>query len=90
MIGTDVEVGGVTSATIPKNTVTESRFVVSKHQSINQLADKKSMPLSKRKTDKQTDKHLRSVIFSPHSAGIVKPRTLLNRNNIDGMIQFIP
>lgn len=55
MIGTDVEVGGVTSATIPKNTVTESRFVVSKHQSINQLIKKVCLSVSERQTNRQTN-----------------------------------
>lgn len=60
MIGIDSEVGGVISDTMPRNTVTERRFVIC------------------------------SVIFSPHSGGIVKPSTLLMEIRIDGTIQFKP
>ena len=74
MMGILSEVGGVTSATIPRKTVTERRFVIS--------INIESFVLSL--------KNIRRVIFSPHSGGMVNPMTLLKEIRIEGIIQFSP
>ena len=87
IIGTDVEVGGVTSATIPRNTVTDNKLVVSEVGDSNKYTFIIYIYVEETKLKRG---NIRRVIFSPHSDGIVNPRTLLNRKRMLGMIQFIP